>query len=207
MSALAPAIALLEGTLNRYLRLDPDTPARLAALHGQVIAVEIPDADLRLTFIPAPGHLQVLGQFEGTPDCLLRGTPLALGRLVLSGKREDALFAGAVTIEGDTETAQRFGALWAALDIDWEEQLSRLAGDPIAHQTGNLARGLDRWVRGAVDTCTANLQEYLQEELRLLPTPPEVSDFAGEVEGLRDDVERLAARLTRLERRLAEPQG
>lgn len=207
MSALDPAIALLEATLNRYLHLDPDTPARLAALHGQVIALEIAGSDLRLIFIPGPAHLQVLGRWEGEPDCLLRGTPLALARLGRGTEGEQALFRGAVTLEGDTETAQRFGALWSRLDIDWEEQLSRLTGDPIAHQAGRLARGLDRWAGGAADTFRANLQEYLQEELRLLPTPAEVGDFAGEVEDLRDAVERLAARLDRLERRPSEPQG
>ncbi len=207
MSALEPAIALLEASLNRYLRLDPDSPARLAALHGRVIVLELPASALRLTFIPGPAGLQVLGHWEGEPDCLLRGSPLALARLGLGDKGEQALFSGAVSVEGDTETAQRFGALWAQLDIDWEEQLSRLTGDPIAHQAGRLVRGLGRWAGGTADTFRANLQEYLQEELGLLPTAAEVSDFAAEVEGLRDDVERLAARLTRLERRQAEPQG
>lgn len=207
MSAPAAAIALLEASLNRYLCLDPDTPARLAALHGRVIALELPGSALRLTFIPSPAGLQVLGYWEGEPDCLLRGTPLALARMGVGGRGEQAIFSGEVTIEGDTETAQRFGALWAHLDIDWEEQLSRLTGDPIAHQAGRLARGLGRWAGGAADTFRANLQEYLQEELRLLPTAAEVSDFAEDVEGLRDGVERLAARLTRLERWRSEPQG
>lgn len=207
MYALDPAIALLEGTLNRYLRLDPDSPLRLAALHGRVIVVEIQDANRSLTFIPGPGHLQVLGQIEGEPDCRLRGTSLKLASLLRGRSGEQTLFAGAVTLEGDTETAQRFRSLWTDLDIDWEEQLSRLTGDPIAHQMGRLARGLDRWAQGASDTFAANLQEYLQEELRLLPTPLEVSDFACAVEELRDDVERLAARLIRLQRRLDEPQG
>jgi len=200
VSSLDPAIALLEATLNRYLRLDPEGFDALAPLHGRVIGVEVLGPNLRLTFVPSPNGLQVLSHYEGEPDCLLRGTPWALARLGLGGKREQTLFAGEVTIEGNTETAQRFGALWAGLDVDWEEQLSRLTGDPLAHQAGRLVRGLRGWARAAAGSLTADLQEYLQEEARLLPTRIEVGDFADEVDRLRDDVERLAARLKRVER-------
>ena len=206
MPILNTSLALFEEVLNRYLRLDPETQAQLTPLAGRVIGVEIAGPDLRLYFVPGPGGIQVLGRFEGEPDCLLRGPPLALARMGLEDRREDQLFSGQVEVAGDTETAQRFGALWSGLDIDWEEQLSRLTGDIVAHQAGNLVRGLDRWARRAADSLTADLQEYLQEEARLLPTAYEIQGFADEVDRLRDDVERLAARLRRAERQLAGPQ-
>ncbi len=204
MRAPDASVALLEATLNRYLALDPETPARLAPLHGRVIGVEITIPELRVYFVPGPARIQVLGHYDGEPDCLLRGTPLSLARLGLGGKREDQLFSGQVEVTGSTEVAQQFGAALAHLDIDWEEQLSRLTGDPIAHQAGNLARGADRWLKGATATLTADLQEYLQEEARLLPTAYEVEAFGDDVDRLRDDVERLAARLQRAERRLQQ---
>jgi ubiquinone biosynthesis protein UbiJ len=43
-----------------------------------------------------------------------------------------------------------------------------------------------------------NVSEYLQEEGRDLPTPTEVDEFLAGVDQLRDDVERLEARLARL---------
>ena len=45
-----------------------------------------------------------------------------------------------------------------------------------------------------------NTAEYLQEESRALPAPLEAQGFYSDVERLRDDVERLAARLALLER-------
>lgn len=205
MPGLDASLALFEEGLNRYLRLDPEAPRLLEPLSGRVIGVEILGLDLRLYFVPGPSSIQVLGRFEGEPDCLLRGTPLALARVGFANQREDQLFSGQVEVIGDTETAQRFGALWAGLDVDWEEQLSRLTGDLIAHEAGNLVRGLDRWARHAAHSLTADLQEYLQEEIRVLPTAYEAQGFADEVDRLRDDVERLEARLQRAERRLAEP--
>jgi ubiquinone biosynthesis protein UbiJ len=46
-----------------------------------------------------------------------------------------------------------------------------------------------------------NLSEYLTEEARLLPHRFEVEDFLGEVDVLRDDCERLAARISLLEKK------
>lgn len=43
-----------------------------------------------------------------------------------------------------------------------------------------------------------NLAEYLQEESRVLPGPLELENFFADVDTLRDDVERLAARVQRL---------
>ena len=43
-----------------------------------------------------------------------------------------------------------------------------------------------------------NIREYLQEESRDLPSRYEMDRFADEVDVLRDDVDRLAARLKRL---------
>jgi ubiquinone biosynthesis protein UbiJ len=45
----------------------------------------------------------------------------------------------------------------------------------------------------------ANVREYLQEESRDLPTRYEVERFAKKVNALRDDAERIAARIERLE--------
>jgi ubiquinone biosynthesis protein UbiJ len=44
-----------------------------------------------------------------------------------------------------------------------------------------------------------NIREYLQEESRDVPTRYEVERFSQQVGILRDDVERIAARLSRLE--------
>ena len=48
-----------------------------------------------------------------------------------------------------------------------------------------------------------NAAEFLQEERRVLPAALEARAFYADVERLRDDVERAAARLTQLEQRRA----
>ena len=198
----AATLAALEATINRLLALDPEVAARLAPLAGRIVAFEFKGFGNRLYFIPGAGGLQLFADYDAAPDCLLRGTPLALAAMGLSHRKEDALFAGQVEIEGDTALAHRFGAALAGLEIDWEEQLARLTGDPLAHALGQRVRALGRWGERSFDTLGRDLKEYLEEEGRLLPSRYELEAFLAAVDGLRDDGERLAARVARLRRRL-----
>jgi len=116
----------------------------------------------------------------------------------MSRRKEDALFSGQVEIEGDSALAQRFGDFMAGLEIDWEEQLSRLTGDPLAHALGSRLRAASRWGQHSLDVLEQDLKEYLQDEGRLLPTRYELDRFLTAVDRLRDDGERLVARVERL---------
>jgi ubiquinone biosynthesis protein UbiJ len=200
MSLSGPAVESLETALNAYLSLDPEASRRLADLSGRVIAIEVQGVGLRLYLVPGPHGVQILRRIEGDPDCVLSGTPIALARLGASREQADELFSGGVRVSGDTEVGQRFGRILGSLDVDWEEQLSRVTGDLLAHQVGRGLRGLLRWAGGARRTLEQDLGEYVQEELRLLPGRLEVEAFLGDVDDLRDEVERLEARVARLER-------
>jgi len=189
--------AALESALNRYLMQDPDALQRATEVQGRTIAVSLLGTGLTLYFLPDLEGVQVLSHYEGDVDTRLSGTVLGFARLALDS-REDALFQGAVKIEGDTDTGQAFQDLLASVDWDWEEQLSRVTGDVIAHQAGKLAGQAQRLAGESRDTLARDCSEYLQEEARLLPTQIEVDYFLGDVDRLRDDVERLEARIKRL---------
>ena len=203
MTVSAAAFAAFEQLLNQAIRLDPESPSRLTPMHGRVIQLQLLGLGLSLYLIPEPQGFQLLSSFEGEPDCILRGTPLDLANMRSHRDSADQLFDGSVVIEGDTALAQRFGEFLTGLDIDWEEQLSRLTGDIAAHEIGNLVRGALGWGKQVNRTTELNLKEYLQEELRLLPGRYEIEPFLSEVDRLRDDVERLEARIQRLSRSAA----
>jgi len=207
MTVSAAAFATLEQLLNQTIRLDPETPARLVPLHGRVIELQLVGLELSLFLIPEPNGIQLFSAIEGEPDCTLRGTPLDLARMRGSRESADQLFTGAVEIRGDSALAHRFGEFLSGLDIDWEEQLSRLTGDVIAHEVGSLTRQLLGWGKQQSLTFQQNFQEYLQEELRLLPGKLEMEPFLNNVDRLRDDVARLEARITRLQERRKQKGG
>ena len=192
------ATAALEAALNRYLALDPDSLRRMAELDGRVIGLQWRGTALALYFLLGPQGVQVLGHYEGEPDTLLSGSPLALAELGLGGDRERALFSGAVEIRGDTETGQRFQQILEAMDIDWEEHLSHLVGDVAAHQAGRLVRAGRQYLHSSADTLRQDLGEYLTEEAQLLPARIQVDNFLADIDRLRMDADRLEARVQRL---------
>ena len=198
MTISAAAYATLEQLLNQAIRLDPETPRRLAPMHGRVIEIQLTGPALSLYLIPEPNGIQLLSQFEGDADCILRGSPLDLARMRNTRESADQLFSGKVEISGDHHLAQQFGDFLSGLDLDWEEQLSKLTGDLLAHEIGTSARALFGWAGNQTHTLEQNLQEYLQEELRLTPSRLEIEPFLHDVDRIRDDVERLEARIARL---------
>jgi len=199
ISLPASLLAGLEAALNRYLYLDPEATARMAALQPRSIAIELTPLQLTLYVVPAANGVQLRSQLETAPDTVLRGTPLGLAQLGLGSQGGKTLFSGSVAIEGDVETGQAFKAILDEMDIDWEEQLARLTGDVIAHQLGNTARRAAGVLGHARRTLERDIGEYLQEELRVLPTRIETENFSADVSRLGMDIDRLAARIRRLQ--------
>jgi ubiquinone biosynthesis protein UbiJ len=190
----------LESAFNRYLTLDPDAGTRLQPLDGRTIALELRGFDLVVYLRVAAGRVSVLPEPDPDPeaDTTLRGTPLGFARLGLGGDSSATLFSGDVSISGDVETGQAFKAILDELNIDWEEQLAGITGDMVAHQLGNAARSAGNWLHQVRSTLEQDLGEYLQEELRVVPTRIETENFIGDVDRLRMDLERLEARIRRL---------
>ncbi|WP_078117785.1 ubiquinone biosynthesis accessory factor UbiJ [Thiosocius teredinicola] len=195
------ALEGLEQSINAVIALDPDAARRLATLHGSSVRIELSGTGIALNMVPGhDGRLQMLGSIEGEPDCTLRGSAFDLMRANEQNQGTAQLFAGRVSIDGDAKLAQRFSEALGSLDIDWEEQLSRLTGDIAAHEIGRGVRAAMQQGARMRDSAEQNLSEYLTEETRVLPHRYEVEDFVSDVDTLRDDVERLEARIALLEK-------
>jgi ubiquinone biosynthesis protein UbiJ len=205
MNALPTAIAgVMEKAINQVLALDPDTLERMRTLQGKVIAIELQGMNINLYLIPSEQGLNVFARFEGEADTVLRGTPVAMAKMGLAREAGDVLFAGDVEITGDVELGQRFRAILDGLDIDWEEHLSHITGDIVAHKLGNLVRGVMKWGRETASTLSQDATEYFQEESRDLPNPGEVENYLKAVDTLRSDVDRLEARVSRMKGKIQE---
>jgi len=201
MGMSAALAAGLETALQRYLQLDPDLLPQLAELAGAVIAIEPEGLGVTWYLFPGSQGIRVADCHEGEPTVRIRGTPLAL---IQQWRGQPA---GEITVEGDAATGRRFQTLLGRLDIDWEEQFSKVVGDAAAHQFGQLWRGFRNWGRQTSETLLRDGSEYLQQELRALPSPPAVESFLSAVDVLREDADRLEARIVRLRRLLAGVDG
>ena len=195
------ALAAAENAVNKALSLDPFTAKRLAGLAGRVIAIHIDAPALDLFIIPDPHGVMLMSRYEGRPDLKLSGGIGAFARLAGQDRTQGKQgVPSGIGIEGDANLASQLQEIVAGLDLDWEEQLSRLTGDTIAHQTGRLVRGAAAYARETAGTLGMNLEEFLKEETRFLPQRFEVDEWVADVDRLRDDAARLEARVQRLEK-------
>ncbi|MCP1673343.1 ubiquinone biosynthesis protein UbiJ [Natronocella acetinitrilica] len=191
----------LNRVLDHVISLDPDARSRLGQLAGRRLGIELEGTSLALS-VSFTSDGVILAPWDAATepaDASIRGTPLALLNLA-----RDPLGGGdQVSFNGDLGFVRDVRQLLAGLDIDLEEQLSRMVGDDIAHQAGATGRRLRHWLADVRVASESGLAEYLTEERRLLPSEAETALFLSAVDELREHADRLEARLRHLERRLA----
>ncbi len=193
----------LSDALTRYISLDPDASLWLKPLSSKVIAIRLQPFDQLAYLQVHDSGLQLLEHFQGEADTILSGTPIAFGLMGLSNNPLRSLFSGEIEISGDSHTGRQFQKLFKNLNIDWEEQLSKVTGDVAAHKIGNSLKSAQAWTADTIETFNLNTGEYLQEEAHILPTKTEVENFYTTVDQLRADSDRLQARIERMQNALA----
>jgi ubiquinone biosynthesis protein UbiJ len=190
----------LENILNRGLPRSPRAQQLCAELAGRRIAIEAP-AVARL-LVESTGNLLRITRGTAPADAEVVGGPLSL--LALGSSGSDApLSRGEVEVRGDAELARKFRELARLLAPDPEEELSMFVGDVAAHRIGRMARGALDWTRNATTTLLQDLGEYFSHERGDLVPRQEGEQFLRGVDALREDVDRLDARLELLMQRLA----
>lgn len=197
-SITARLLRPLEATINRVLALDPETPARLKPLVGRSVRIELPEAGLTLHAAFSAHGISLSQPAPEDPPVDASVRLPAAAALSLARSRGEQ--AQGVEFRGDVAVVHALRRLAGGLEIDWEEQLSRFTGDIIAHRVGLAVGGVFGWLGQTRRTFEANLGEYITEEARQLPPAAEVSGFLDEVDRLRQDADRLQARIERLER-------
>ena len=206
----------LEAALNRAVALDPDTRDALQPLDGRsvVLALDAADAPLAMRLQVDGDRLRV-GPVDAaqTPDLAVRSTlggVLSFGMQTLLpkllGKRDDdeaAVPVGRMRIEGDAELARRLQRLAERFDPDWQQPFTAMFGDVLGVQIANGVAAALRQARVGGQKLAETAAEYLTEESRDVVPRAELDAFHDDVDTLRDDAERLAARIARLKKRVA----
>jgi len=190
---LRPAVNVLNKNIPEVTR----ARELCAQLSGTTVAVRVTNTALAAYFWIDDDSIVLTSSSELDPDVCIDGSLLTLARMAGSGDAS-AIRDGSLVLTGDAETAQAFSELLTAATPDIEEGLSTIVGDVAAHSLGEIGRGMRRWAGSARTTMGTNIREYLQEESRDLPSRYEVERFGAKLGTLRDDVDRLAARINRL---------
>ena len=113
-------------------------------------------------------------------------------------RNDNAPPVGKLRIEGDADLARRLQRLAERFDPDWQQPFTVVFGDVVGVQVANAMRGALQHLREAGGALAANAAEYVTEESRDVVGRDELNAFFDDVDTLRDDVERIAARVSRL---------
>jgi ubiquinone biosynthesis protein UbiJ len=203
LDALKPAAGrVLEAALNRAVALDPDTREALRALDGRRIELALQSPPLALQ-LRVEGERLVVGPVakEGEPDLSVRSTLGALlGQLpgLLGARRDEAPPIGGMRISGDADLARRLQRLAERFDPDWQQPFVAVFGDVLGVQVANGLAGALKQARTLGSELAGNAAEYVVEESRDVVGRDELDAFHDDVDALRDDFERVAARVARL---------
>ena len=195
----------VESLLNRNLAASTPARALLGELEGRTLAVAVTTpfgGRLLYLRLRASAAGIVADRDESPADVSLSGTPLGLLGLAAARAGGRSTAAGA-QISGDAEVASAFERLLRHARPEFEEELARILGELPAYYAARAARELLGWGRRAADSLARDLGEFLTEESGDLPPRAELEEFYANVDRVRDDVERLAARVAIVDARQA----
>jgi ubiquinone biosynthesis protein UbiJ len=184
----------VQRVLDRGVARSTTATALCRRLEGRSLAVVTGVSALDMYFTVTAGQLLCKTGSLAEPDATLSGSPLSLARL--AGDDPEAIIrAGHVRISGDADIATDFRALLNIVRPDWEEELSRVTGDVVAHEVGKAVHGLAGWAARARTSLGRSFAEYLTEESRDLVAAAEVEEFNRDVDVLAVAVDRCEARI------------
>ena len=193
----------LERVANRALYYAPLTRMQLHKLEGRSLGIELQRPHFPLLVSVTRKGLMFQSHWEGGADVTLRGPAVALLRQL---RNEDntpgSLMRHGIELEGDQALAQQFVKVLKDLDIDLESALGDLIGDLAAHQVVEVARSGLGWLGRAGKSLLQQSRHLLAEERKVVVNTRQFDGFRSKVEQLREDTDRLEARLRLLRDRL-----
>jgi len=195
----------LEVALNRALALDPDTRTALVALDGQRIALTLESPALAMQ-IGVSGPRLTVGPVDPSQEADLAvrstlGGVLAQLPFLANARRGNSAPAGRVKVSGDAELARRLQQLATRFDPDWQQPFVTAFGEILGVQIAQTLRAALLQARRSAKDLAETAAEYVTEESRDVVPRAELDAFHDDVDVIRDDVERMAARVARLRQR------
>lgn len=186
---MLPSVA----AINHLLRAAPWAVEKLRRHAGKVARIDVGLATLRYA-VTDSGEVTT-SDSQASEAVHMHLSPGLMLR-VAGGNRE-ALSEAQIT--GDAEFAADLAYVAKYLSWDVEEDLSKVVGDIAAHRIVGTARSLRDWGRQSQENFLQSLKEHWTEERPVFPHRREVESFVRDVNQVKDEVERLAMRIKRLQ--------
>lgn len=197
------ALLAIETAINKALALDPATSERLGKLAGNSYAIDCTELKLSVFILLLNDRLELRGNYDDAVTTSLSGPISAYLELFKAEDKASALINSELKLKGSTQAVMDLQQALSQLDLDWEAQISKLIGDVPSHFLGQGARRLGEFARQSKSSFLRHLEEFILEEGRLSPSHAEADPFFNDIVKLKQDSERLEARIGRLKQQLS----
>jgi len=196
LSLMTPVIA----TINHLLAQEPWARQQLAVHAGKLACIDTGAVALRL-------RVDSAGMLEAAPADVVANVTIRvkLSDVPLILQNRERAFSY-VKIEGDAEFANAISQLSKGLRWEAEHDLEKVVGPMLATRLVSSAKDAAAFVRTGQQKLAENVAEYFLDEQPMLIRPSTLQEYSAGVTRVRDDVERLAKRLARLEKAAAAVQ-
>lgn len=190
----------LQRALAHLLALDPDTQSALRKLDGRRITLTLQSPPLAMELTVADGGLKVgPARSEPEPDLAVKSTLGGLLAQLPFLRPASASAPGRVRLSGDAELARELQQLAQRFDPDWDKPFADLFGEILGVQIARVVREALRAGLGHARTLARDSAEYLTEESRDVASKWELETFHDDVDALRERLDRVSARIERLQ--------
>jgi ubiquinone biosynthesis accessory factor UbiJ len=180
--------------LNHLIQQNVELKTRWQQHQQRVIALVLPMLTLK-------GRIDAQGFWQ--EDCAEADTTITIASSALS-KMLSGIQPGVgdVHISGDHALGMAILPLIQALQYDWRNDLTRLLGDTVGGKVAQELENLYQHGRAISHGIAAQVADYVRESDAAVVGQQQLQQFTAQVETLRDDSARLAARIARLQQKL-----
>ena len=206
-NANSAQLQIIQGLINKALKLDPLAQQRLQALDKKSLRLQCNDPAIDIvilienegiTLLGNEAFLHKRGEEKQKLSCHLHGDLSAFSKLLAAEDKAAALINSELRLQGDSALLMELEQILSHIELDWEFHLAKLIGDMPAHFIGQRSRKTWQFLRDTQPVFMRHLQEYILEEAQLSPNQLEMQQFIDNVQSADEATERLQARVQRL---------
>ena len=202
------ALTPVEQAINFLIQDDPHLADLIEPFASKSLEVETRQPAITFTVLFESGRIR-LSSLESAmsdwhPDAKVRAPASALLSMLTADAGSRRLVNPELELSGDVEWIQALLRALHRADIQWRDLLGATLGDSLSSQLISLFEASSDWAGQSNTRLRRNLEDYLKEEIRVVPGHHEADRFAEQLHDLRLQLDRIAARAHALDERLSK---
>lgn len=178
--------------------LDTNSKKRLEGLQGKIFSFKSTSPEISISITVHEEGFLFSPVVNGDVDAEVSGPAAELSKLLFAKDKNTIIRNSKISLTGDASSLQELQTIIVELDIDWEYRLSKIIGDLPTQALSESLDSLKSFLDSSTTSLTNDIDEYVHEEAKIIPTTLELNNFYHRIDALRLRLDRNRARLTKI---------